>query len=335
MISKNVWIPAVTQLLTILFLASISPSQTPSPVLLVLEKQDQSLAMVNPAALKVVARAPAGEDPHEVVVNRDGSRAYISNYGGFRTPQKTLSVVDLSSMKPLSPVDLEPLKAPHGLDMVNGKVFFTAEGSKVIGSYDPEKQQVLWVVGTGQNRTHMLKVNLDLSAIYTANVTSGTISILEPDSHADASGWTETNVPVNKDPEGFDVSPDGKELWAASHEKMVSIIDLATKRVTQTINLGTKFANRLKFTPDGKRVLVSDLGNGDLIVVDTASRKEIKRLNLGRGCAGILIAPDGSVAYVAVSRDDNIAVVDLKTLSVSGRIATGKAPDGLAWAVRK
>lgn len=103
----------------------------------------------------------------------------------------------------------------------------------------------------------------------------------------------------------------------------------------QTINLRTKFANRLKFTPDGKRVLLSDLAKGDLIVVDTVSRKELRRISLGRGCAGILIAPDGSFAYVAVSADNNVAVVDLKTVSVIGRITTDKGPDGLAWAVRE
>src|SRR4029077_5381945 len=114
------------------------------------------------------------------------------------------SVVDLSSQKVLPPVDLGPLKAPHGLDVVNDKVYFTAEGSKVIGSYDPATQQVEWVVGTGQGRTHMLKVKPDLSMIFTANMTSNTISIFEQDKNADSSGWIETNIPVSQSPEGFD-----------------------------------------------------------------------------------------------------------------------------------
>jgi len=310
-------------------------SQTPSPVLLVLEKDDKSLALVDPATLKVEARVPAGEDPHEVVVTEDGRRAYISNYGGFRIPQRTLSVVDVASKKALPPVDLGPLRAPHGLDAVNGKIYFTAEGSKAIGSYDPKAQQVEWVLGTGQARTHMLKVKPDMTAIFTANVNSDTISIFEPDKNSDSSGWAETVIPVGKSPEGFDISPDGKELWAASHQETVTIIGLASKTVIDTINVHTKFANRLKFTPDGRRVLISDLGTGDLIVMDAASRKELKRVSLGRGCAGILIVPDGSVAYVAVSPDNNVAVVDLKTLSLTGHIATGRGPDGLAWAVQK
>jgi YVTN family beta-propeller protein len=141
---------------------------------------------------------------------------------------------------------------------------------------------------------------------------------------------------VGKGPEGFDVSPDGKELWAAnSDDGTVSVIEVANKKVSQTIDVAAKHSNRLKFTPDGKLVLVSDIRGGDLVVLDAATRKPIKRINLGHGIAGILIVPDGTRAFVAVSPDNNVAVVDLKALTVTGRIATGNGPDGLAWAVRK
>lgn len=335
MTSAGFRISAALSLLAICSFTSNAISQTPSPALLVLEKEDKSLAVVDPASLKVVARVPAGEDPHEVVVSPDGSLAYISNYGGFRVPQSTLSIVDLAAKKPLPPVDLGPLKAPHGLEFVSDKVYFTAEGSKVIGCYDPAAKRVEWVLGTGQDRTHMLKVMPGLGIIFTSSMSSNTIGVFEHDKNADASGWTEATIPVGKAPEGFDVSPDGKELWAASHQDVVTIIDIATKKVIQSIHVRTKFANRLKFTPDGKNVLISDLGTGNLILLDAALRSEVKRISLGHGVAGILVPPDGSVAYVAVSPDSNVAVVDLKSFSVTGRIATGKGPDGLAWAVRK
>jgi len=317
--------------------AAAAAAQTPSPALLVLEKDDRSLAMVDPESLKIVGRAEAGDDPHEVVASDDGKFAYISNYGAFgANPGHTLSVVDLDSQKRLPSIDLGALLAPHGLEFVAGKVYFTAEGSKAIGRYDPASQKIDWVLGMGQNRTHMLVVGKDLNRIFTSNVNSDSIGIVERSKNGDVSGWTETYIPVGKGPEGFDVSPDGKELWAAnSHDGTLSIIDVASEKVTQTLDVHTKFANRLKFTPDGKMALISDLGTGDLVVLDAAARKEIKRLNLGHGAAGILIVPDGSRAYVAVSRDNYVAVVDLKTLAVSGRIATGRGPDGLAWAVRK
>jgi YVTN family beta-propeller protein len=319
-----------------IFIAAAGAAQIPSPALLVLEKNDKSLAIVDPASLKVVARIPAGEDPHEVVASEDGKYAYISNYGAFQTPQHTLSVADLGTQKALPVVDLGSLRAPHGLEWANGKVYFTAEGSKVIGRYDPATHQVDWTLGIGQNRTHMLVVSKDESRIFTSNVNSDTISILDRDKNGDASGWIETLISVGKGPEGFDVSPDGKELWAAnSHDGTLSIVDVGTRKVVRTLDLHTKRANRVKFSADGKLVLVSDLDSGDLVILDASERKERKRLNLGHGAAGILIVPDDSKAYVAVSTDGQIAVVDLKILSVTGKIETGKGPDGMAWAVRK
>lgn len=321
--------------LSSLLLAAVSAcAQLPSPALLVLEKNDRTLALVDPATLQVIVRAPAGEDPHEVVATRAGF-AYISNYGAFGNPQHTISVVDLRMLHALPAIDLGSLIAPHGLWALNGKVYFTAEGSKAIGRYDPATRKIDWTLGLGQNRTHMLVVSQAEDRIFTSNVNSDSISILDRDPKADVSGWVETVIPVGKGPEGFDVAPDGKEVWAAnSHDGTVSIIDVPTRRVVQTLDVHTRFANRLKFTPDGKLVLISDLGTGDLVILDAASRKQIKRVNLGKGAAGILMAPDGSKAYVAVSPDNNVAVFDLKTLAVIGRIPTGNGPDGMTWAQR-
>jgi len=96
----------------------------------------------------------------------------------------------------------------------------------------------------------------------------------------------------------------------------------------------TKRSNRLKFSPDGQLVLITDLDGGDLLVLQRTTHKELKRINLGHQPAGILIAPDSSRAYVAVTGDDNVAIIDLKTLELQSRIQTGLGPDGIAWAVR-
>jgi len=148
--------------------------------------------------------------------------------------------------------------------------------------------------------------------------------------------WNATNIAVGHGPEGFDLSPDGKEIWAAnSHDGTVSVIDVAKKAVIENLHIPTRSANRLKFTLDGKRVFISDLGSRDLVVVDVAGRKEVKRIALRGGSAGILMQPDGSRAYVAVGSDNGVAVIDLKSLEVTGHITTGPGPDGLAWANRE
>jgi DNA-binding beta-propeller fold protein YncE len=344
-------------LMVVAFIASAAVAQTSSTTLLALSKSDKTVAIVDPATLQVLARVASGPDPHEIIASDDGTLAFISNYGGSDSTLNTISVVDLVARKALLPIDLGALRSTHGLAFAGGKLYFTAETNKVIGRYDPATQRVDWILGTGQDRTHMIAVSKSLDRIITSNVNSATISIIEQVSQPNggfgpSSGgpgppagaplqspggprgwlrltWKVTNIPAGRGVEGFDVSPDGKEIWAANaRDGTVTIVDIATKKAVQTLPIPVKGANRLKFTPDGKLVLISALGaragDSSLVVLDTSTYKEIKHLDLGGGSAGILIAPDGSRAFVAVSMADKIAVIDLKTLEVTGQIDAGK-----------
>jgi YVTN family beta-propeller protein len=319
--------------------------ETPSLSLLALSKGEQTLSIIDPTTLAVVARFPAGPDPHEVIASDDGKFAYISNYGGGA--YNTITVIDLGAQKVLPVIDLGALRGPHGLEFAGGKLWFTAEAAKAVGSYDPATKQIDWILGTGQDRTHMIYVFPSLNPIITSNVNSATITLIEksngstgpaggPSRPAPRTNWTETVIPVGKGSEGFDVSPDGKEIWVANaQDGTVSVIDLAAKKVVQTLDANVRGANRLKFTPDGKLVFVATLGAPDLVVLDAATRKEAKRVPIGHGAAGILMQPDGQRVYVSCTPDDYIVVIDLKSLTVTGKIAAGKLPDGLAWAARK
>src|ERR1700678_2067146 len=160
--------------------AAVRAESTPPRALLVLSKSDHTLAIVDPSSLKVVARMPSGPDPHEVVASTDGKFAYISNYGGGA--YNTLTVVDLVAQKTLPVVDLGALRGPHGLMFVGGKVWFTAEAAKAIGSYDPATKTIDWILGTGQHRTHMIYVFDDLKRMITSNVSSATMTIIEKSS---------------------------------------------------------------------------------------------------------------------------------------------------------
>ncbi|HLK65857.1 MAG TPA: cytochrome D1 domain-containing protein [Bryobacteraceae bacterium] len=302
-------------------------AQTPSPALLVLNKEG-TLAIVDPSTRKVVWQTNTGEQPHEVTLSTDGMLAFTSNYGGG-TPGNSISMINMDTQKEQRRIDLGPLRRPHGLAFAEGKLYFTAETNKLIGRYDPATNQIDWLLGTGQNTTHMVMVSPDGAQMFTSNIGSDSITMIE---RTGAQNYNETVIPVGKGPEGFDMSPDGKQIWSAnSRDGSVSMIDIFRKSVVHTFNVQTKRSNRLKFTADGRLVLISDLDAGDLVVLEHSTRKELKRMKLGRQPAGILIEPDSSRAYVAVTGDDNVAVIDLKVLDLVGRIQTGKGPDGMAW----
>lgn len=325
--------------LIVLLGVACSAQSLPRQLLLALSKANHTLAIVDPATLKVIARVPVGEDPHEVIASTDGKTAYVSIYGGGTLHQ--INVIDLLAQKPLTDVDTRPLYGPHGIEFSNGKVWFSAEGSKAVGRYDPATGKLDWSMGTGQDRTHMLYVSADAKKIFTTNVNSGTVSILTNTSITPPNGkpredWSQTVIPVAKGCEGFDVSPNGKQLWtAASEDGSIAVIDVETKKLISTIDAKAVGANRLKFTPDGKMVFITSLRSGDLLIYDAQSQKELKRVKVGKGAAGILMAPDGSRAFVACSPDNYIAVIDLKTLEVTGHLEVGPTPDGLAWAEQR
>ncbi|MGP0068962.1 MAG: YncE family protein [Isosphaeraceae bacterium] len=373
-------------------LAVTRADDTPSPVLLVLHKGESAMAIIDPSTGAVLGRAPTGQDPHELAVSEDGKLAFASNYSGGKGGN-SLSVIDIASRTERSHVELAPLARPHGLWVAGGKVYFTAEANLAIGRYDPATNKVDWILGTGQERTHMIVVSRDEKTIFTSNVNANTISIIERGAPGGPGGpppggfggpppggpggpppggpggpppggpggpppggfggpppgggprgpggpggpsWRQTIIPVGRGPEGFDVSPDGKELWTAHmYDSRISVIDVAARKVVHTIDAGARAANRLKFTPDGKHALVSEIGGGDLIILDVASRSVIKRIKLGRGASGILVTPDGSRAFVAMTGENVVAVIDLKTLTETGRLKTGQGPDGMAWLATK
>jgi YVTN family beta-propeller protein len=326
-------------------------AQTSSGSLLVLSKKEHVLAIVDPASLTIRAEVPVGDDPHEVVASSDGRTAWVSNYGSGTL--NTLSVIDLANAKALPPVDLGLLRGVHGLYFAGGKLWFTAEGVKAIGRLDPATGKVDWMMGTGQDRTHMIWVSGDQQRIVTTNVRSGTVSLMErvalptgtggPPPNAptqyradpgDGKDWSEVVVKVGRNSEGFDLSPDQKEIWVGNGgDGTISVIDYAAQKVVATLNVNLPGLNRLRFTRDGKRVLVSTLDGKELLVMDAATRKEIKRIPIGAEAAGIEMEPNGKRAFVSATFGNYVAAIDLDTLTVAGKIELGW-PDGIAWTAK-
>jgi DNA-binding beta-propeller fold protein YncE len=122
-------------------------------------------------------------------------------------------------------------------------------------------------------------------------------------------------------------------LWVTNvYDSTISVIDVTAKREVTKIDLPTTFSNRLKFTPDGRYVFVSDLRGTALLVLDAASRREVKRIDVGGGTEGLLMTPDGARAFAAVSPEGKVVAIDLETLTVVGEITGFNNPDGMAWA---
>lgn len=337
MTSRKMFIKRMVLLGGFVLIATRGPAQTPSPALLVVHQGENTMSIVDPMTRKVVGRVPTVHHGHDIAVSDDRKIAYVGNFtSAVDRAGNTISVIDLGSQKELRKVDLGPLTYPHDMAVAGGKLYFTAQGAKAIARYDPASNKVDLVLGSGQNGTHSIVVSKDQNRIFTANVGSNSVTAFERTSGKlvvnGAGEWNVTSIPIGPAPQAIDISPDESEVWAgAGGDGSITIIDVATKKVKQTLNLPAQGYNKLLFTPDGRRVLVSHTRGGEVVVLDAAARKEIKRIKVGSSVTKILIQPDGARAYASVNADDNIAVIDLNKLELIGRISSGDDPDGMAW----
>lgn len=300
--------------------------------LLVLNKSDATLMFVDTTTLTTIATIRTGDGPHEVAVSDDGKIAVVANYGTAPNPGTTLSVVDVPAHKELRRFALPGLLRPHGITAIGSKFWFTAEGSRVIARYDAANDRIDLVSGSGADTTHMIIVPRGEKNIYTANIGSNSVTVF--DLSVAPRNILIKQIPVVKGPEGMDLAPDASELWVASRVPNggISIINPAKNEVIQTLPTTTKLANRVKFTNDGKYVLVSDPSSNQVLVYDAATKEVIKFVETAAEPSGILMSPDGTRAFVACAGAKKVQVMELTTFSITNEIDTGNVPDGMAYA---
>lgn len=326
--------PMLKRIIPILALLVFSGvSAVGASTLIVANKSEATVSLVDLPAGKVVATLPVGTGPHEVAVSPGGRLALIANYGG-PGPQgagSSLTLIDVPAAKVLKTIDLGEYRRPHGVHFLDERrALVTAEVNKALIEVDVETGKVTGAVTTGQDVSHMVAVTPDGSRAFVANIGSGSVTAV------DLKGKKHlADIPTGNGAEGVAVTPDGKQVWVTNRAAdTVTVVDAMTLKVLGS-QPSAKFPIRAEATPDGKHVLVSNAQSGDLSVFTTADRKLERRISLETGETsvpiGIEIAPDGKRAYVAHAGADQISIVDLKSWKRVGSLTAGKEPDGMGY----
>lgn len=333
--------------LVTLFLAAAAFAAAPSGTLVVLNKSDDTAALVDLASGEVKATLPTGDAPHEVAVSPDGRTAVVTNYGDSAKPGKTLTVLDLPGKKVVRTIDLGTYSRPHGIAWLQGdEVAVTVEASQALLIVDVKAGHVKNVIPTEQAGSHMVAVSPKHRRAFTANIGSGSTTVIDL-----AARERITNVETGRGAEGIAVAPDGSEVWVTNRDaNTVSIVDPGTLKVTATLQPG-ETPIRVKFTPDGTRALISNARSGDVAVFDTVTKELVARIPMqqqgeaqhsedrplvsqfgsGPVPVGILVPESLSLAFVANTNADTITVIDLETFKIVNRLKAGREPDGLGY----
>jgi YVTN family beta-propeller protein len=320
----------------------------PAGTLLVLNKSDDTVSLVDLETKDIRATLPTGDGPHEVAVSPDGKTAVVSNYGDTQHPGNTLTVVDVPGKKVVRTIDLGNYSRPHGVAWLQGDdVAVTVEGSKALLVVSATEGKVKQAIATDQQGSHMVAISPKHRRAFTANIGSGTTTVVDL-----AANKRITDVATGKGAEGIAVAPDGSEVWVTNRDaNTISVVDPATLKITATLEPG-EVPIRVKFTPDGTRALISNARSGDVAVFDTVTKQLVGRVPMqaageklprndtrplasqfgdGPVPVGILMPEPLSVAFVANTNADTVTVIDLETLKIVGRLKAGREPDGLGY----
>jgi YVTN family beta-propeller protein len=311
--------------------------------LLVANKAEATVTLVDVPSGRAVATLPTGAGPHEADVSPSGRLALVANYGQ-REPGSTLTLVDVPGARVVKTIDLGTHRRPHGVQWLDERrALVTAEASKALLVVDVEEGKVVSAIPTGQEVSHMVAATPDGKRAFVANIGSGSVNVIDL-----VAGKSVSVVATGEGAEGIDVTPDGRQVWVTNRAAdTVTVLDAATLATVATIP-SPSFPIRAKVTPDGRHVLVTNARSGDISVLSVTGRNLVRRIALSLEASategrlmgdfgtssvpiGVLVEPDGERAYVAHANADQITVLDLAAWKPVSTLAAGKEPDGMAF----
>ncbi|HEY1986795.1 MAG TPA: cytochrome D1 domain-containing protein [Terracidiphilus sp.] len=306
-------------------------------LLLVAQKGDQSLGIVDPVSGKVLASVPEGGNTgHEVTVSPDGRFAYVPIYGNSGvgkpgTNGTNMVVIDLAARKVVGNIDFGHGVRPHlpVFGPKDGLLYVSTELDKTISIIDPKTLKIVGSIPTGQEQSHMFVISHDGRRAYTANVGPGTVSVLDM-----AARKTLKVISISANTQRISISPDDHYVFTADQTSpRMAVIDTATDTVKTWIPLASQGYGSTA-TADGRWLLVALEKTNQVAKIDLAAMRVAQNIDVCADPQEVVVNPDGKTAYVSCMAAGKVAEFDLGTGKVTREFATGKTSDGLAWAGR-
>jgi YVTN family beta-propeller protein len=305
--------------------------------LLVANKGDQSLGIIDPSEGKQVASVPeGGTTGHEVIASPDGKLAYVPIYGNSGvgkpgTDGSNMVVVDVASRKVVGNLDFGRGVRPHCpmFGPKDGLLYVTTELDNAVSVIDPHNLKIVAKIPTGKPESHMLAITHDGRYGYTANVGSGTVSVLDIEGRK-----LIDTIAVAPIVQRISLSVDDRLAFTSDQTKpQLAMIDTRTRKIQHWIPLpATGYGTAA--TPDGRWLVIALPSAKQVAVLNLKSLKIEHTIDVPAAPQEILIRPDGGAAFVSCDVSHQVAEIQTSNWSVTHLIDAGSGADGLAWARR-
>ncbi|MGC1415228.1 MAG: hypothetical protein WA817_08105 [Candidatus Acidiferrum sp.] len=322
---------------SILFLAlAAGGTRNPAPpehgMLVVANQGDHTALLIDPRTREALMKVTVGVNGHEVAVSPDSRFAYVPIYGNSGvgkpgTDGRAIDVIDLRERKQVATIELgKPLRPHRAAFGPDGLLYVSAELDNALDVVDPASRKVLAEIPTGAPESHMFVISPDGSRAYTANVSAGSVSVLDLKSRS-----LITVIPVAKTVQRICITPDGKRVFTHDQDSpRIAVIDTATNKVASWISVPSTVYSSSP-TPDGRK-LIANSHVGKLFVIDLASDKLDESFDIPPAIGEVLVTPDGKLAFISCPQAGVIEVFDVQNNKLLEPIKLTRGVDGLAWA---
>lgn len=316
------------------FLGSGKP---PRGLLLVANKGDHTLGIVDPSAGKEMAAVTlSGVTGHEVAASPDGRFAYVPIYGNSGVGQPgsngdSIDVIDVRARKRLKTVKLDRAVRPHcAVYGPDGLLYVTAELARAVYVMDPHTMKKVGSISTEQKESHMLAISRDGRRGFTANVGAGSVTALDI-----ARRRPLAVIDVAKLIQRVSITPDSRWVFTADqHAPRLAVIDAKANKLSRWIPVPA-VAFGTTVTLDGRWLMATLPGEDRIAVISLRPMRVVRTIEVPKSPQEILMRPDGHVAYVSCDSSRRVAAINLANWKVQKLVSAGRNCDGLAWARRQ
>lgn len=312
--------------------AAAEPKTDPVLKLYVANSAGDSIHVIDLRTLQVVGEIKTGDHPHGAAVAADGKRLFTTVES-----DRTLRVIDTATDKILKSIALTelpnqcaatpdgrivgvPIRGGNSVDIVDveqGKIIQNLPIQVPHNCYNAHRADHMWVTSMGDHKVNLI----DLKGLrYMAE------------------------IPVGGIPRPLAVTRDEKTLYCALSDLHGFVIaDIPERKVVAKIELpplpkDTQFpvpntpTHGLELSPDEKELWVTSCGTDTMYVFDTASRKIVGKIAVGKGPNWVTFSPDGKYCCVSNVLSDDVSILDVARRQEVARVKVGKQPKRLVVA---
>jgi len=247
------------------------------------------VAVIDTSTKTVIARIAVGAKPYSVATSPDNKYIYVTNRGIDN--DGSVSVISVATN--------------------------TVASTVAVGG-DPTSV----VVSPDGAHVYILKTEfVDAGGYFTA---VGMVSVLRTSTNSIV-----TTVPVEGQPCGLAMSPDGNYVYVTTDAGLLSVVATSSNAKVANIVIGNDvgIGNGVAVSPDGAHVYV--LGMETVFVISTKSNTVVTTVSGLGAPSGVVVSSDGTYVYVTENWNNTVSAINTVTHLVEFTVKAGVAPYGI------